>query len=84
MFRYDHVKPRKDVHPSPLDAKRVLKPMGKLHIPQNDGSRMVTLSKSKTQNSSDLSLPLMSPKPEDWVKATEFVPGQPYICSTSK
>ncbi|OWF51252.1 probable E3 ubiquitin-protein ligase makorin-1 [Mizuhopecten yessoensis] len=77
--RYDHVKPKSNYHentwmppsnkPPPLNYGET-KPFG----------NMVSLKKSKE----DVEIvTVVSPRPPDeWVKATEFVPGQPYQCST--
>ncbi|XP_071134159.1 probable E3 ubiquitin-protein ligase makorin-1 [Mytilus edulis] len=75
--RYDHVK----LNPKISDSKgvHILPTVSSKSSPVS--SNMVTLKKGGETTPKPTKSP-MTPKPEDWVKAKEFVPGQRYTCST--
>lgn len=79
--RYDHVKV-KDVRsytPVKPSQPHVTKPLLKISPEIDQRSNMVSLKKSKSPKKTESSLPM---SPEQWVKASEFVPGKPHRCST--
>ncbi|XP_062584064.1 probable E3 ubiquitin-protein ligase makorin-1 [Saccostrea cucullata] len=74
--RYDHSKPKPPaVKPTPV--QRIMNPV------QNTELSQLKMTSLKKGGQSDVpSLPTTPKPPEQWVKATEFVPGKPYICSS--
>lgn len=81
--RYDHVKPKSTSTSATLNENMRKISANKpppLNYEQKPFGNMVSLKKSK----GDVEvIPSLSPRPpEEWVKATEFVPGQPYLCSS--
>ena len=84
-YRYDHVKPK----PSPSGKALYTTPREtvKTRIVQttNDNtSSMVSLKEMLRGGSSIRNSPSIQKSPEEWVKATEFIPGQPYQCASSR
>ncbi|XP_033745130.1 probable E3 ubiquitin-protein ligase makorin-1 isoform X1 [Pecten maximus] len=83
-YRYDHVKPKSNISNYTVH-ENIRKPSSNRPPPLNYADKkpfgnMVSLKKSK----GDVEvMPTVSPRPPDeWVKATEFIPGQPYQCSS--
>ena len=86
LYRYDHVKPNISKKTAASDSfskfksPRVCAPpvLKELFTPSND---MVSLKKVLKGEPTSSNLPK---SPEEWVQASEFVPGQPYKCLSSK
>ncbi|WAR26903.1 MKRN1-like protein [Mya arenaria] len=84
--RYDHIKPRSNLQPESQKKSIHLKPvLQKSHAPppvsssEPVTSEMVSLEKALNKKPSIAT----TPKPlESWVKASNFVPGQPFQCSS--
>ncbi|XP_052778408.1 probable E3 ubiquitin-protein ligase makorin-1 [Mya arenaria] len=84
--RYDHIKPRSNFQPESQKKSTPLKPVPqKSHVPPPVSSSepitsgMVSLKKALNK---EPSTPTTPKPPEEWVKASEFVPGQPFQCSS--
>lgn len=77
--RYDHVKPKWNQKEDTKQPKSKTHSLPPLKDSSGSTSGMVSLKKVLHGKPN----PPTTPKPpEEWVNATEFVPGQPYVCSS--
>lgn len=97
IIRYDHTRPKQPavkstpaqriLNPTPAQrvlnptpAQRTLNPLQK----RTEKSELKMTSLKKGGQTKTPEQPSTPKPPELWVKATEFVPGKPYVCSSSK
>lgn len=76
--RYDHTRPK----PPPSKQAPLQRTLNPLQS-KTEISELKMTSLKKGGQSKPPELPSTPKPPEQWVKASEFVPGKPYICSTS-
>lgn len=83
VSRYDHVKPKNNTSVSSVSTSKCGKKLGPpvLKESSSPSSGMVSLKKALKGEVETCSTPK---SPEEWVQASEFIPGQPYKCSSSE